>query len=290
MQTLHEVKYLRAVVRAEKQNGKRVALVPTMGNLHDGHLQLVRRARELADCVVVSIFVNPMQFGDSRDLDSYPRTLAEDQARLEHEGVHFLFVPNNEEIYPHGTELHAKVNVDALDGILEGASRPGHFEGVCTIVNKLFNLVQPSLAVFGEKDYQQLAIIKRMVDDLCMPVDVVGVATVRESNGLAMSSRNSRLSEAERKEAAIIYRELQSTRDRILAGECNYAALCAEASNEIAAAGLKPDYFELRDAASLAVVDAKNPPARLVIVAAAYLGETRLLDNISFELPENTHE
>ncbi|MBT8148716.1 MAG: pantoate--beta-alanine ligase, partial [Gammaproteobacteria bacterium] len=219
MQTLHQVKYLRAAVRAEKEHGRRVALVPTMGNLHEGHLQLVRRAHEMADVVIVSIFVNPMQFGDSQDLDNYPRTLAEDQAKLEHEHAHYLFMPENSEIYPHGTEAHTKVNNDALGTILEGHSRPGHFEGVCTIVNKLFNLVQPTLAVFGEKDYQQLAIVRRMAEDLCMPIDIIGVPTVREPNGLAMSSRNSRLSDSERDNARVIYSELQAIKNQIIAGK-----------------------------------------------------------------------
>ncbi|MBT8151370.1 MAG: pantoate--beta-alanine ligase [Gammaproteobacteria bacterium] len=288
MQTLHEVRYLRAAIRAEKQNGKRVALVPTMGNLHEGHMQLVRRAHEVADCVVVSIFVNPMQFGESKDLDNYPRTMEEDRAKLQAENTHYLFVPDNNEIYPNGTELHTKVNVDALDGFLEGASRQGHFEGVCTVVNKLFNLVQPSLSVFGEKDYQQLAIVRRMVEDLCMPVDIVGLPTVREANGLAMSSRNGHLSQAERNDAGVIYRELQAVRDRILAGERNFEALCAEAKNEISAAGLVPDYFDVRDASSLAVVDTPADDAKLVVLAAAYMGEIRLLDNISIALGDSS--
>jgi len=288
MQTLHQVKYLRAAVRAEKEHGRRVALVPTMGNLHEGHLQLVRRAHELADVVIVSIFVNPMQFGDSQDLDSYPRTLAEDQAKLEDEHAHYLFMPENSEIYPHGTEAHTKVNNAALGSILEGHSRPGHFEGVCTIVNKLFNLVQPNQAVFGEKDYQQLAIVRRMTDDLCLPIDIIGVPTVREPNGLAMSSRNGRLSDSERENARVIYSELQSVKAQILAGNSGYESMCVEAVNELRAAGLEPDYFVVRDGDTLAELDSMSTPRatqKIVVLAAAYAGDTRLLDNISFSMP-----
>ncbi|MGB2272268.1 MAG: pantoate--beta-alanine ligase, partial [Pseudomonadales bacterium] len=183
MQTLNQVKYLRAALNVDKNRGSKIVLVPTMGNLHEGHLQLVRRAREVADIVVVSIFVNPMQFGASEDLDNYPRTLTEDQDKLDAENVDYLFIPNVDEMYPNGIDNHTTVANANLSNMLCGIHRPGHFQGVCTVVNKLLNLVQPSVAVFGEKDFQQLAIIKRMVSDLCMPIDIIGVPTARAHDG-----------------------------------------------------------------------------------------------------------
>ncbi len=284
MQTLNQVKYLRAAINADKARGRRIALVPTMGHLHEGHLQLVRRAHEVAGIVVASVFVNPMQFGRDEDLDNYPRTLAEDQQKLEAEGVHYLFTPSVEEMYPNGTDNHTTVEVAALSNMLCGLSRPVHFQGVCTVVSKLFNLVQPNSAVFGEKDFQQLAIIKRMVGDLCMPIDIIGVPTARAHDGLAMSSRNSYLTSVERALAPVLYETLGETRDAIVAGERNYTQLVATARSALAGAGFDVDYYEIRDPESLRLFDDNEEAPELVVLAAATLGKTRLLDNITVKL------
>ena len=286
MQTLNQVKYLRAALNADKGRGRRIALVPTMGHLHEGHLQLVRRAHELAGVVVVSIFVNPMQFGASEDLDSYPRTLADDQEKLEAEDVHYLFVPSVEEMYPNGIDNHTTVNVESLSNMLCGAHRPGHFEGVCTVVSKLFNLVQPTTAVFGEKDFQQLAIIKRMVSDLCMPIDVVGVPTARAHDALALSSRNSYLNSVNRARAPMIYETLQQTRDAILSGSRQFASLCEEAKDKLNKSGFDVDYYDIRDQHDLQLLDNNAANKDIAILTAASLGPTRLLDNIHLNVSD----
>lgn len=284
MQTLNQVKYLRAAINADKDRGRRIALVPTMGHLHEGHLQLVRRAHEIAGIVVVSIFVNPMQFGASEDLDNYPRSLAEDQAKLESENVHYLFVPSVKEMYPNGIENHTTVNVENLSNMLCGLHRPGHFEGVCTVVSKLFNLVQPTSAVFGEKDFQQLAVIKRMVSDLCMPIDIIGVPTARAHDGLALSSRNTYLNSVNRARAPTIYETLQSTRDTIIAGNRQYESLSLAAKEKLSKSGFDVDYFDIRDQRNLTLLSNNAENTSLVILTAASLGPTRLLDNISVNL------
>ncbi len=251
-----------------------------MGNLHEGHLQLVRRAREVADIVVVSIFVNPMQFGVSEDLDSYPRTLTEDQDKLDAENVDYLFIPDVKEIYPNGVDNHTVVANPSLSNMLCGIHRPQHFQGVCTIVNKLLNLVQPSVAVFGEKDFQQLAIVKRMVSDLCMPIDIVGVPTARSHDGLALSSRNQYLSNIDRVKSPFIYETLQKTRDAIVAGSKQYGTLCETAKINLKSAGFDVDYFDIRNQKDLNLLDNNDSDTAVVILAAATLGKTRLLDNI----------
>lgn len=279
MQTITQVKYLRAAVNAEKDKGQAIALVPTMGHLHEGHLQLVRRAHEIAEVVIVSLFVNPMQFGEGEDFDTYPRTLAEDQEKLEAENVHYLFMPEDAEMYPNGTADHTSVAVKEMGSILCGVSRPVFFEGVCTVVCKLFNLVQPTCAVFGEKDFQQLAIIKRMVSDLCMPIDIVGVPTARAHDGLALSSRNSYLNTVDRARAPALYENLKQTRDEIAGGNHNYTQLIQQARDKLSKSGFDVDYFEIRQSSNLA--EASQPSdAELVILAAANLGKTRLIDNI----------
>lgn len=284
MQTLNQVKYLRAAINADKERGKRIALVPTMGHLHEGHLQLVRRAHEIAEIVVVSIFVNPMQFGASEDLDSYPRTLLEDQQKLEAENVHFLFTPSDKEMYPNGIENHTKVSIENLSNMLCGIQRPVHFEGVCTVVTKLFNLVQPDAAVFGEKDFQQLTIIKRLASDLCMPIDIVGVPTARAHDGLALSSRNTYLTSVDRARAPMLYETLKDIRDQILAGNRQYETHCEEAKRKLNSAGFDVDYFDIRDQNDLGLLtnDAEN--SSVSILAAGTLGSTRLLDNIYLSL------
>ncbi|BAO44190.1 pantoate--beta-alanine ligase [Thiolapillus brandeum] len=267
---------------ARKALPGRVALVPTMGNLHQGHLTLVRRAREVADNVVVSIFVNPLQFDRQEDLDAYPRTLDKDAALLEKEGVDLVFNPPVDDIYPESMQTHTRVEVPGLSDIFCGASRPGHFAGVATIVCKLFNMVQPDCAVFGKKDFQQLLIVRHMVEDLAMPVEIIGVDTVREADGLAMSSRNNYLDEAQRARAPALYAALQHTAAALRAGRRDFTALEAEATDLIAAGGLEPDYLGIRRAADLGMPD---PDERsLVILGAAYLGLARLIDNLEVEL------
>lgn len=284
MQTLNQVKYLRAAINADKNRGRRIALVPTMGHLHEGHLQLVRRAHEVAGIVVVSIFVNPMQFGASEDLDNYPRTLAEDQEKLEAENAHYLFVPSVKEMYPSGIENHTTVNIENLSNMLCGLHRPGHFEGVCTVVSKLFNLVQPTSAVFGEKDFQQLAIIKRMVSDLCMPIDIIGVPTARAHDGLALSSRNSYLNSVNRARAPTLYEVLQSTRDDITAGNRQYESISEAAKDKLNKSGFDVDYFDIRDQNDLTLLSNNAENKSIAILTAASLGPTRLLDNICINL------
>jgi pantoate--beta-alanine ligase len=269
---------LRDRVRQWRQNGERIAFVPTMGNLHAGHGSLVKEARRRAQRVVVSVFVNPLQFGPTEDFASYPRTPDDDRRLLEELEVDLLFVPEVDDMYPHGQATTARVQVPELDSILCGAFRPGHFTGVATIVTKLLNLVQPDIALFGEKDFQQLMIIRRATDDLCMPIEIVGVSTTREQDGLAMSSRNRYLSPADRAVAPTIFRELERTRGQIEAGSRNFEALERAGFEALQSAGFKPDYFSIRDATNLAAPSPQS--ADLVILTAARIGRARLIDNM----------
>lgn len=271
-----------ALRQARRALPGRVALVPTMGNLHQGHLTLVRRARKLADAVVVSIFVNPLQFDRKEDLEAYPRTLEEDAALLEAEGVELLFAPGVESIYPEGMERHTRIEVPVVSEGFCGASRPGHFVGVATIVCKLFNLVQPEVALFGKKDYQQLLVIRKMVADLALPIEIVGVETVREADGLAMSSRNNYLDEEERRRAPALYRALESTACRLQEGRRDFATLERLAVEELESMGLRSDYFSIRRAADLG--EPGEDDEALVILAAAFLGKARLIDNLEVPL------
>ena len=277
MQTVHTIAELRAQVMAWKRAGEQVAFVPTMGNLHRGHIHLVERARELAPRTVASIFVNPMQFGPSEDFSAYPRTLDADSRQLETAGLDLLFAPGVTEVYPRPLEQMTQVTVPELPAVLCGASRPTHFSGVTTVVSKLFNMVQPDIAVFGEKDWQQLVIIRRMATDLDMPVAIVGVPTVREPDGLALSSRNGYLSAEERAIAPTLYATLRATAERLRAGERDFAALEAEAKAQLASAGFRPDYFEIRRPDDLQRPNLED--AELRIFAAAWLGRARLIDN-----------
>jgi len=278
VKTLGTVAELRAARAALRAAGERVAFVPTMGNLHEGHLELVRRAKELAERALVSIFVNPLQFGPAEDYASYPRTLARDTTLLEGVGADLLFVPPVAEMYPRPPSRQTRVEVPDLSEGLCGASRPGHFVGVATVVCKLFNLVQPEIALFGEKDFQQLAVIRRMVEDLCLPVEIVGVPTVREPDGLAMSSRNGYLEPDERARAPVLYRALQDAAAAIAAGATDLGGEERRAAAAIDTAGLRTDYVSVRRASDLA------PPGPgdgdLVILAATYLGRARLIDNL----------
>ena len=278
MQVVARPNELRALVAAWRRGGERVAFVPTMGNLHAGHGSLVGRASELADRVIVSIFVNPLQFGPNEDFAAYPRTPDDDRRVLESLHVDLLFAPEVVDIYPRGQESTARVHVPVIEDILCGAFRPGHFMGVATVVTKLLNIVQADVAVFGEKDYQQLLIIRRAALDLCMPVEIVGVPTAREPDGLAMSSRNRYLSATDRAAAPAIYTELERARVAIESGVDDFAALARRGSEALRQAGFRPDYFEIRDAATL-----EEPAVQsrdLVILTAARIGRARLIDNV----------
>ncbi|MDI9246582.1 pantoate--beta-alanine ligase [Marinobacter sp. CHS3-4] len=279
MRTVHTLKELRTILRNYRQQGKRIALVPTMGNLHEGHISLVRRASETADVVVTSIFVNPMQFGATEDLDTYPRTLQEDQEALTAAGNTMVFAPSNSEIYPEGLARQTRVIVPEVSEGHCGASRPGHFEGVATVVAMLFNMVQPDVAVFGEKDFQQLAVIRKMTRDLMMPVEIVGAPTIRESDGLAKSSRNGYLSKSERATAPVVYKTLKDAAAKISQGRNDFKTIEDEATKALGEAGLRPDYFNIANSQTLqpAAADDKD----ITLLVAAFLGTTRLIDNLS---------
>ncbi|HSX70076.1 MAG TPA: pantoate--beta-alanine ligase [Pseudomonas sp.] len=282
MNSVKTVRELRAAVARARGEGKRIAFVPTMGNLHEGHVALVEKAGQRADFVVASIFVNPLQFGPNEDLAKYPRTLAADQDKLVAAGCHLLFHPDVDEMYPHGQAGQTRVGVPGVSEGLCGASRPGHFEGVATVVTKLFNMVQPDLAVFGEKDFQQLAVIRTLVRDLNMPIQIVGEPTVRAEDGLALSSRNGYLNTEQRAQAPALYRTLNELAEAIRGGNRDFAALVANGTASLAAAGFRPDYLEIREASSLRLAQADD--RQLVILGAAFMGNTRLIDNLAFEL------
>lgn len=277
MITLHKIDQLRRQVALWRQAGQCIALVPTMGNLHTGHLQLVDRARQLADRVVATIFVNPLQFGQGEDFESYPRTLEDDSQKLEEYATDLLFAPAVSEVYQRPQTEQTIVRVPGLSDILCGQFRPGHFAGVATVVCKLFNMAQPDVAVFGEKDYQQLMVIRRMVEDLQIPVQIEGMATVREADGLAMSSRNGYLTVEERAKAPAVYQVLTQTAEALQAGDQDFKSLEESAWNSLENAGLRPDYFQIRRAQDLQSPDKEEKD--LVILAAAYLGAARLIDN-----------
>ncbi|ANS84475.1 Pantoate--beta-alanine ligase (AMP-forming) [Vibrio scophthalmi] len=288
MQTFADISALREQIKQYKRDGRKVAFVPTMGNLHEGHLTLVRKAREYADIVVVSIFVNPMQFERADDLNNYPRTLEDDLNKLNGEGVELVFTPTPETIYPEGLESQTSVDVPVLSIMLEGASRPGHFRGVSTIVTKLFNIVQPDIACFGEKDFQQLAIIRKMVEDLAMDIEIIGVATVREMDGLAMSSRNGLLTLDERQRAPVLARTMRWISSAMRGGRDDYASVIEDASDQLRAAGLQPDEIFIRDARTLQTITAETTQA--VILMSAFLGKARLIDNQTVEMATEAKE
>ncbi|ELO1905814.1 pantoate--beta-alanine ligase [Escherichia coli] len=273
---------LRQQIRRLRMEGKRVALVPTMGNLHDGHMKLVDEAKARADVVVVSIFVNPMQFDRPEDLARYPRTLQEDCEKLNKRKVDLVFAPSVKEIYPNGTETHTYVDVPGLSTMLEGASRPGHFRGVSTIVSKLFNLVQPDIACFGEKDFQQLALIRKMVADMGFDIEIVGVPIMRAKDGLALSSRNGYLTAEQRKIAPGLYKVLSSIADKLQAGERDLDEIITIAGQELNEKGFRADDIQIRDADTL--LEVSETSKRAVILVAAWLGDVRLIDNKMVEL------
>jgi pantoate--beta-alanine ligase len=278
MQTVTTIEAVRAHVRAWRAAGERIALVPTMGNLHEGHGSLLAAARAHAARVIASVFVNPLQFGPSEDFELYPRTLLEDERLLREAQCDLLFAPNVEEIYPdHGTQ-RTVVIVRGLTDILCGRVRPGHFEGVATVVAKLFGIVGPDLAVFGEKDYQQFMVIRRMTLDLALPVELIGAPTVRAGDGLALSSRNRYLSPEERARAPQIYQALRAAAYAIGAGNRDFPELEQAGWLALERAGMKPDYFEIRSAADLSKAEADSKD--LVVLTAARLGRARLIDNL----------
>lgn len=283
MKTFHTIAELRTALKSERLQDKRIAFVPTMGNLHDGHMELVRRARQAGDVVVASIFVNPMQFSANEDLERYPRTLAEDQALLEANTCDYLFAPTAREMYPDGKRSQTQIEVTGLSDILCGASRPGHFVGVATVVTKLFNIVMPDCAIFGNKDYQQLKVIEDMARDLSSNVEIIGVDIARAESGLAMSSRNGYLSQAELDVAPTIYQTLLWAKQQLLEGRVSHETICEQAQQKLEAAGFSRDYFEIRAQHNLLTPSEKEK--QLVILAAAYLGKARLIDNIIVDLP-----
>jgi len=275
---------LRREIRRWRQAGKRIALVPTMGNLHDGHLTLVDEARERGDIVVVSVFVNPMQFDRPDDLARYPRTLQEDCEKLNRRSVDVVFAPAPAEVYPQGLENQTFVEVPGLSSLLEGASRPGHFRGVATIVSKLFNLVQPDIACFGEKDFQQLAIIRKMVADMGFDIEIVGVPTVRAKDGLALSSRNGYLSAEERQLAPVLAQVMNGMAARLANGERHIEEIIEAAEAELNEKGLRPDGLAICDASTLEPLTVES--RRAVILMAAWLGKARLIDNQQVDLTQ----
>jgi pantoate--beta-alanine ligase len=278
MKILANIDELKAEMASWRQAGEKIAFVPTMGNLHKGHLQLVDEAKRRADKVIVSIFVNPMQFGQNEDLANYPRTMVDDIAGLTQHGAAALFSPTPQLIYPRGLDVQTFVEVPLLGDLHCGANRPGHFRGVSTIVCKLFNLVQPDIACFGKKDFQQLAIIRQMVIDLSLPIEIIGVATERASDGLALSSRNGYLTAEQRASAPALYQILQQLKAAVLAGNHDYRMLELHAKAHLSAAGFVPDYVNISNQHSLALaIDVAEPK---VILAAARLGTTRLIDNL----------
>lgn len=282
MQLINDIEELRELRRHWKQDNEVIAFVPTMGNLHDGHLKLVSQAAKNASKIVVSIFVNPLQFGPDEDLDAYPKTLEADRNALQKLGVDVLFMPKVEDIYSRGLEQQTFVEVPGFSYMICGASRPGHFRGVATIVCKLFNMVQPNQAYFGEKDFQQLQVIKAMVTDLSMNLTIHGVPTVRENDGLAMSSRNGYLTQEQRALAPQLYKEILKLGDAIVSDRRDFSVLIARCKANLAESGLNPDYIELRSAETLMQVGHEDK--KLVILAAAFLGKTRLIDNLQLQI------
>jgi len=278
METVTTISAVRERVRAWRRAGERVVFVPTMGNLHAGHVSLIEAARRHGERFVASIFVNPMQFGPNEDFAHYPRTPREDERMLSSAGCDLMFMPEVAEIYPHGSERAARVEVPGLSRILEGEFRPGHMEGVSTVVAKLFHIVEPDVAVFGEKDYQQLTVIRRMVVELCMGVEIVGAPTMRDTDGLALSSRNQYLTPLERKVAPVIFATLDAAAGRLRSGDAQFASIERSGFQALETAGLRPDYFSVRRADDLTT---PSPETRaLVVLAAARLGRARLIDNV----------
>lgn len=282
MQVFHTVDGLRAALRTERQAGHRIGFVPTMGNLHDGHLALIAQARQTSDIVVCSIFVNALQFGLNEDWDKYPRTYDSDCEKLRETGCDYLFHPEDGEMYPNGLDTQSRVVCPTMTDVLCGASRPGHFEGVTTVVSKLFNIVQPDEAVFGIKDYQQLAVIRRMAEDLCMPVKILSAPIHREPDGLAMSSRNSYITPQERPKVTVLKDSLEWIRQQIAAGNLDFPELESVAKQRINSAGFRVDYITISHSKTLE--PAANDDRQITVLGAMFTQSARLIDNLSIEL------
>lgn len=282
MQVFHHINSLREALAAERRAGKRIGFVPTMGNLHNAHLELVKIAQKNCDVVVTSIFVNPLQFGLNEDWDKYPRTLAADSAKLESVNCDYLFCPDEKEIYPNGMAEQTRVIVPTMTDVLCGASRPGHFEGVTTVVTKLFNIVQPDEAVFGVKDFQQLAVIRRMVEDLCIPIKITAGEIFREADGLAMSSRNGFITADERPRVAVLNRTLNGIKQQIEQGRRDFTVLIEEARAQVEAAGFRVDYINICNSRTLDM--AAHDDREITILGAMYTVGARLIDNVSVVL------
>lgn len=281
MQTITTIQDIRTIVKSARQQCKTIGLVPTMGNLHAGHISLVNQMQQHADVIITSIFVNPLQFSPNEDFDTYPKTLDDDLKKLEQAGNHYVFTPQVADIYPDGANSITNVTVADLDGILCGKSRPTHLTGVATVVAKLFNIVAPDYAIFGLKDYQQLMVIEQLTKDLCMPIQILQAPIIRDENGLALSSRNGYLSPEEFEVAPRLYQILNFVKQAIKSGEANFRELEKQTMMIIEESGFKPDYFEIRTQNTLKV--ATNTDHKLAIFVAANLGETRLIDNIRFD-------
>lgn len=276
------IEVLRQHIKAWRREGKKIGFVPTMGNLHEGHLSLIDEARQLANVVVSSIFVNPIQFDRQADLEAYPRTLEEDAAQLKSRECDLLFCPAVETMYGHGRSV-TRVEVSGIGDVLEGASRPGHFAGVATVICKLFNLTTPDLAVFGEKDLQQLMVIRQMVADLDFDIKIIGYPTVREADGLAMSSRNAYLTKEERAIAPELYQTLHGIKEQLLNNAEDLNALIDTGNKQLANYGFQPDFIEIRRQHDLLTPETNDK--KLVILASAWLGKARLIDNLAFTRP-----
>ena len=282
MKTIYSIAELREAIGEERRAGKKIGFVPTMGNLHTGHIQLIHQSNNHADITVASIFVNPLQFGENEDLDAYPRTLASDQEKLEAANCDYLFAPNINEMYPNGQVIQTLIEVPGISDIHCGASRPGHFRGVATVVCKLFGIVQPDVAIFGEKDFQQLMVIRRMTEDLFLPVEVLGAPIARAQSGLALSSRNGYLTEEELATAPTLNSTICQTIAQISSGRRDYTAMQEEAQEILEQSGFKRDYYSICNRINLQPASPED--TQLVIVAAAYLGKARLIDNMVIDL------
>ncbi len=282
MQVFHHSQSLRETLAPLRQSGKRIGFVPTMGNLHEAHLALVKQAQQTCDVVVVSIFVNPLQFGLNEDWDKYPRTLAVDTEKLRSIHCDYIFCPDETEIYPNGMSEQTRVIVPTMTDILCGATRPGHFEGVTTVVAKLFNIVQPDIAIFGVKDFQQLAVIRRMVEDLRIPVTIVAGTIVRESDGLALSSRNGFITEDERPRVNQLYKTISWVKQQIEKGRRDFPDLINEGEMQIEAAGFKLDYLQICESKTLEF--AADDDNEMTVLGAMYTQGARLIDNVSLVL------
>jgi len=282
MQIFHQIASVRQALDAERAKGHRIGFVPTMGNLHQGHIELVKTAKANCDVAIASIFVNPLQFGLNEDWDKYPRTFEADSAKLREVGCDYLFCPSDTEMYPNGMADQTRVIVPTMTDVLCGASRPGHFEGVTTVVTKLFNIVEPDEAIFGIKDFQQLAIIRRMVEDLCIPVQITAGDIVREADGLAMSSRNAFISAEERPKANQLNRSLNWVKQQIENGNRDFASLEQEASRQIDQAGFRVDYFTVSESKSLQ--PAAHDDKHITVLGAMFTQGARLIDNVSLSL------